>query len=166
MKFRRIMLFIAVFLLLAASGFSQGTSHHVATDPAIREMIVSMDIPRASDPSKFSYGSSSVAPSANLAGKWHLELDEGTIMDLTLRQSGNVLFGSGSIKPVRGMMDATAAGSISDGILHLDVVPTDGSEMFAVSLNVGLLPLLGTYTRFASGIDPESGSLKASWLAG
>jgi hypothetical protein len=165
MKFCRLMLPIAVFLLLALPAFSQSSQHYVASDPAIRDMLISMDVPRSSDPSKFSSVSSLVAPSAILAGKWHLELAEGTTMDLNLQQSGNVLFGSGSIKPVRGMKDATAAGSYSDGIMNLEVVPIDGSEMFAISLNVGLLPLQGTYTRFSSGVDPESGSLKASWLA-
>lgn len=155
---------------LAFSAQSQSNPHYVGTDPAIRDMLISLDIPRSPQPdaakaSPFSSLPVDMASTVNLAGRWQMELDKGTVITLDLLQSGNVVFGQGKFKPERTIEDASASGSINDGILRLDVVPLSGTEMYAIALNFGRLPLSGTYIRFSAGSMPESGSLKASWLA-
>jgi hypothetical protein len=157
-------------LIFALTITACSQSHYVATDPAIKEMLISLDMPRTPQGEREALVAPPkstpilVEPSANLAGRWNLEFLDGSAISLDLLQSGNVVFGRGNLRPDRGMEDVTASGSLSGRILRLDVVPASGQELYVISLDVGKLPLEGSYVKF-SVTDPESGMLKASWLA-
>jgi hypothetical protein len=169
MRFRKSLLFAVIISALTITACSQ--SHYVATDPAIREMLISLDMPRTPQGERSALVATPsstpilVEPAANLAGRWNLELLDGTGISLDLLQSGNVVFGRGNLRPARGMEDVTASGSLSGSILRLDVVPASGEVLYAISLDIGKLPLEGTYVKFSARNDSDTGMIKASWLA-
>ncbi len=124
----------------------------VTTDPAIREMLISLDMPK-------NLGTS---PIANAAGNWHLKLGENKSVDLSLLQSGTIIFGRGTLNSGIIIESAKTSGELYGGFLNLDVVPDSGTELYSISLNIGTLPLTGTYTWFMASGEPHSGTVEAS----
>ncbi|MDD1758131.1 MAG: hypothetical protein LUQ22_05305 [Methanotrichaceae archaeon] len=59
---------------------------------------------------------------------------------------------------------ATVGGSILGNDLRLDVVPENGTEVYAISVNMGHLPLVGMYSVFRAGSAPKTGTLQASLI--
>jgi len=164
MRSKTFIMVIGLMALLATQTSAQ-TSHYVASDPAVREMKQSLDMPRTITAAE-SAASDTLFPLAplNVSGSWHLELTDGTSVNLALNQSEDVLFGQGNEAFASGSQQATASGMISGNSLKLNVVPASGMELFAISIDISKLPLTGTYSRFSMGMNPQSGGLKASWL--
>ncbi|MCJ7445251.1 MAG: hypothetical protein MUO26_12140 [Methanotrichaceae archaeon] len=127
----------------------------VTNDPAVRDMLISLDKPMDLGPS----------PIAIAAGNWHLKLGENKSMDLSLLQSGTIIFGRGTLNSGKIIQSATTNGELYGGFLRLDVVPDSGTELYSISLNIGTLPLTGTYMRFMAGDEPLSGTAEANWIA-
>ncbi|NYT01689.1 MAG: hypothetical protein GKC10_02885 [Methanosarcinales archaeon] len=164
MRCHRFIIVIGLMALLVAQAGAQ-TSHYLASDPAVREMRESLDMPRPSTAGDAAASDSlpMTAP-LNVSGIWHLELTDGTSIDLALNQSDDVLFGRGNVTAPPGLKQAAVSGMVSGSNLKLDVVPTDGMELYAISLDVSKLPLAGSYTRFGVYIEPQSGTARAAWM--
>lgn len=158
MKLAGILMVALALACSAQQASSQGNPHYVSTDPAIREMLTSLDMPRSNTPD-FS------VVSGSLAGDWQLVLTEGRSLRLSLFQSGSRIFGRGNVTAGNFSEPAAASGTVSGSSLKLDVVPFNGSELYSISLGIGRLPLAGTYTLFSSQAGPRSGMVKASLLA-
>jgi hypothetical protein len=120
------------------------------TDPAIREMLASLDMPRVS------------VTESNVAGNWYLALSNGPFIELALIQSGAVVFGRASVNSGINQQWATASGEISGNRLRLNVVPEMGTELYAISINIDRLPLTGTYVLIRGDAGPQPGSVSAS----
>lgn len=109
---------------------------------------------------------SSLAPPASsaqirsLIGSWDMELDNGVKIDLNLSQSGNIVFGEGKVLSGAAIQWAAASGSISGNILGLDVVPADGSKLYALSLDLGGQTSAKTYHIFSANTQTVSGTVK------
>ncbi|MDM7935374.1 MAG: hypothetical protein QUS08_08315, partial [Methanothrix sp.] len=101
-------------------------------------------------------------PAENIAGGWQILLDDGCIIDLTLYQSSPAIFGRGSVSLGISSRQATASGSLSGSALRLDVVPEDGGQLYALSLDIGRLPVTGSYLLFSPDSSPRPGTLRAS----
>ncbi len=167
--------------------YPSGSSHYTSSDPAIRQMEESMDryssryasIGSATAKStigkstidKSTIGKSTASASAagmqpvNKAGSWHLDLSDGTSMDLDLHQSGARVFGIGSMTSYTAVQWAVASGDVIGNSLSLEVVPASGTMLYAISLDVSRLHLPGSYTVFSAVAAQSSGNVKASRVA-
>jgi hypothetical protein len=162
--------------------FYSASSNYVSSDPAIRQMEESMDrysnryaslgsTNAKSTMDKSTIGRSSASASAvgkqplNAAGNWHLELSDGTSMDLGLHQSGSRVFGVGSMTTSNAVQWAVASGDITGSGLNLEVVPASGTTLYAISLDVSRLHLPGSYTVFNAAAAQNSGNVVASRIA-
>jgi hypothetical protein len=151
-KMKSIVLILIVLFCLLFQAESQDNPHYTATDPAIREMMSSLEMPRYTGN----------VPAENIAGDWHLMLDDGNYIDLTLLQSGSAIFGRGKMTSGTNSQWATASGSVSGSSLLLDVVPESGTELYSISIDIGSLPFAGTFVVFRNDSAPKPGNLQAS----
>ncbi len=71
MKLLLILIIIFCSLCLVEA---QSNPHYTVTDPAIKEMLISMDMPRYTGN----------VPAENIVGAWQLILSDGTYIDLAL----------------------------------------------------------------------------------
>ncbi len=122
-----------------------GNGNYASGDPAVREMQNSLDWPRHL-----------------VDGHWQLWLTDGTSLDLTLSQSGNEVFGYGLMTSGRETQRVTASGSIYGRDLELGITPDSGIKSYVISIDVGYLPLSGTYTAYRAGTYLQSGMVKIS----
>lgn len=145
-----ILLSLSLLFCLAIQVSAQGSPSYTVTDPAIREMLASLDMPRVS------------ATESNVAGSWYLALSNGPFIELALIQSGAVVFGRASVNSGADSEWATASGEISGSNLRLNVVPEKGTALYAISINTDRLPLTGTYVLVRGDAGPVPGSVSAS----
>lgn len=89
-----------------------------------------------------------------------MELDNGININLNISQSGNVIFGNGNVASGAAIQLATASGSISGNILRLDIVPADGSKLYALSLDLGGQTPSKTYNIFMANAPIVSGTIR------
>jgi len=150
MRLKVILLSLALLSCLAIQASAQGSPSYTVTDPAIREMLASLDMPRVS------------VTESNVAGNWYLALSNGPFIELALIQSGAVVFGRASVNSGINQQWATASGEISGNRLRLNVVPEMGTELYAISINIDRLPLTGTYVLIRGDAGPQPGSVSAS----
>ncbi len=150
MRLKVILLSLALLSCLAIQASAQGSPSYTVTDPAIREMLASLDMPRVS------------VTESNVAGNWYLALSNGPFIELALIQSGAVVFGRASVNSGVNQQWATASGEISGNRLRLNVVPEMGTELYAISIDIDRLPLTGTYVVIRGDAGPQPGSVSAS----
>ena len=146
-----------IIALVVLSCFSslveaQSNPHYMAADPAIKEMLISMDMPR--------YTGS--VPAENIDGNWQLVLTDGKRIELALLQSGSAVFGKGNMTIGTIPQGAFASGSVSGSSLNLEIVPESGTELYAISVDISSLPFEGAYIVFLADIAPLRGTLRAS----
>jgi hypothetical protein len=151
---------------------AQSNPHYMSTDPAIRQMKISMNMPSTpmvTDPAIIEmlismnmpqYAGN--APTETIAGNWQLNLSDGSQINLTLQQSGSALFGKGNITADSVSQGAYAAGSISGNGMRLEVVPESGRGLYVISVDISSAPFVGNYVAFIAGSEAQSGTLKAS----
>jgi hypothetical protein len=136
--------------------YPQGTDPYAVADPAVRNMLISLDMPRESIPGPSdpairqmeasldyprSYGTSSYAASgpnrnyytpgynpANIAGRLQIILSDGTIMDLMLYQYQNTIYGQGSVNQGGKVQWATVKGYMYGSNLQMDVMPANAAN--------------------------------------
>lgn len=166
MILRKLILAITVLSCIATLASSQGNSY-TTTDPAIQEMEMSLDMPRGpvpTGPAMMMPATNTPAaaniPVQNIAGVWHLDLTNGESIDMALSQSGNVAFGSGSLTSGSTSLWATASGFVSGSYLRLDVVPSSGSGLYAIALDLSGRTPAGMYSIFSSGGATSSGTIR------
>ncbi len=153
---------------------SSGASNYVSSDPAVRQMQESLD--RSGRYARIgSSGARTTAtptPTATAAtagtnklttsvvGAWHLELADGTTIDLLLNQSGAMVFGRGRIALGSSAQWATASGTFSGSSLKLNVVPASGAEFYALSLKIDRHPVTASYLVYKTGSSPRPGTAR------
>lgn len=162
--------------------FYSSGSQYTSSDPAIRQMEESMDryssryATLGSSTSKSTFqstigkGKSASASSAtaafgqpiSAAGNWHLELSDGSLLDLDLSQSGAKIFGRGIVTSKISSQWAVASGEVTGSSLNLEVVPASGLELYAISMDISRLHLPGSYTAFGANAAPITGNVMAS----
>ncbi len=150
MRLKVILLSLAILSCIAIQVSAQGSPSYAVTDPAIREMLASLDMPRVS------------VTESNVAGNWYLALSNGPFMELALLQSGAVVFGRASLNSGTSPQWATVSGEVSGDLLRLNVVPEKGTVLYAISININRLPLTGTYVVITGDSRLMPGSVSAS----
>jgi hypothetical protein len=130
---------------------AQSNPHYMTTDPAIREMLISMDMPR--------YVGS--VPPEIIAGTWLLNLSGGEHIELALQQSVAAIFGKGTLTNSTFSQVAFASGSVSGSKLNLEVVPEMATELYATYIDISRLPYEGTYVVFLPDSRLHTGTISA-----
>jgi len=97
-----------------------------------------------------------VASVQDLTGNWHLELGNGTIINLILSQSGSLVSGRGNVTAGNASQEATANGSY----LGRNVVPVNGTEHYALSHDLSGQTPAKTYSIFSNDTVTSSGTVK------
>jgi hypothetical protein len=106
----------------------------------------------------------SEASSTNAAGRWHMELSDGTSIDLLLYDSENVVFGQGNLTTAMTSQWATSSGVVSGNNIRLAVVPSSGTVLYLVSLDIAKPSLGGSYTAYRADGQTKTGAAKANRL--
>jgi hypothetical protein len=173
--------------------YPQGSDPYAITDPAVRNMLISLDMPRESIPgpadpairqmeasldfprnygtsgpvaetSISNYYSTGYKPASN-AGRLQIILYDGTTMDLTLYQNQNSIYGQGSVNLGGKVLWATARGYMYNSNLKIDVTPTDSAMQYAILIDTARQDMPGRYTIYRYGYPLFSGAANARWLA-
>lgn len=173
--------------------YPQGSNAYTVSDPAIRNMLISLDMPRESIPGPTdpairqmeasldyprSYGTTSPVTvglvrdqyttgykPANYADRLQIMLSDGTIIDLNLYQYQNTIYGEGSLNQGGEVQWATAKGYMYGSNLLIDVVPTNGVTQYAISIDTAHRDMPGRYTLYRYGTELCRGTANARWLA-
>jgi hypothetical protein len=127
-------------------------SNPIVTDPAIRSILISMNMSQY-------LGN---VPAETIAGNWRLNLSDGTHIDLKLLQSEAAVFGKGKMAIGTASQGVSVSGSVSGSRLHLEVVPESGAELYAISVDISSPPFEGNYVVFLTDSEAHSGTLRAS----
>jgi hypothetical protein len=159
LKYRRLWLSSLILICIAFLAHSQDDS----MDPVARQLLESMDAPSGSV-AVGSYGSAQssgqAAAARSVSGNWNMELMTGEDINLTLSQSDSMVFGSGMVMSGAVSKPATASGSLFGNILKLNVVPMDGTKLYALSLDLGGQTPAKTYSIFGAGTATLSGTVR------
>ena len=149
---------------------SSGAGNYVSSDPAVRQMQESMDRSGryariGSSGARTTATATAAAAGTNklttgVVGAWHLELADGTTIDLLLNQSGAIVFGRGRIALGSSAQWATASGTFSGSSLKLNVVPASGAELYALSLKIGRHPPTASYLVYKTGSSTRPGTAR------
>ncbi len=153
--------------------FTSPAGSYLSSDPALREMQVSLDRPltvgsvtsRAVSSKKTAATTQTTAQMTSAAGSWSFALSEGKTIYLELYQSGSRIFGRGSMTggqtQGRTTYGALASGTESGSSVVLDVVPETGTELYSMKFDLLRLHLSSAYTVYRAGAQPASGTAKA-----
>ncbi|MHC1593822.1 MAG: hypothetical protein ACXQT2_00710 [Methanotrichaceae archaeon] len=108
--------------------------------------------------------SSTSGSTVPVAGSWSLTLEDGVMRyaDLGLSRYGEEVFGYGTMTEGLIGREITAAGSVADSVLDLRLVTMGGSCMYRLDLNVDAGTVRGSYTVYAVGELPRTGSCYGS----
>ncbi len=106
----------------------------------------------------------STLASANVAGAMSLLLTDSTTrsVNLVVTQSGDVVFGKGSMTSNGMTQDVAATGSISSGKLNLDLLSMNDINLFKLSIDISGKSLSGSYSAISSSAAPWVGTAAGS----
>jgi hypothetical protein len=139
--------------------FSSPSGNYVSSGPVVTRHSATMGYIGAKPVT------SKVTPSittSNAAGSWHLELTDSMSIDLVLHQSGNVIFGQGSVTSAKTTQWAAINGVISGNSLRLAVVPASGTALYVISLDIVRPSLGGSFTAFKADGQIKSGAARGN----
>ena len=179
---KSILIALAILSCLFSMVDAQSNPHYMTTDPAVREMLISMNMPRTTGGSSFTSMTADPAvremlismnmpryvgsvPPEIIAGTWLLNLSGGEYIELTLQQSGAAIFGKGTLTNSTLSQAAFASGSVSGTSLNLEIVLESATELYAISIDISSLPYKGTYVVFLADSGMQTGTLVASKVA-
>jgi hypothetical protein len=90
---------------------------------------------------------------ANVAGNWSFRLrdSKNRVMALTLFQSNNALYGTGSINDGGDTLLVSASGSVEGDRLYLDAISSGTVTLYRIALTMGGNTASGEYRAFSKG---------------
>jgi hypothetical protein len=170
---------LVVLFSIGSIAEAQSNPHYMSTDPAIREMMISLDMPRTTGGVSFTSMPSDPAiremlismdmpryaesvPAKIMNGSWQLNLSDERSIKLTLQQSGSAVFGKGIIMNSTISQAAYASGSVSENSLNLEVVPESATELYVISINIRSMPYEGQYVEFLPNSILQTGTITMS----
>jgi hypothetical protein len=151
---------------LSAGGKSAKESRAAAEAASSQQTENSADIeapPAEETPAaqSSSAAESDASPSgaATVGGSWSFTLDESTPKDmvLTLFQSGDTVFGTGSINTGDNPLMAAASGSVDGNNMNLDVTTIGTISLYKIALNLDGDSASGSYDAFATSGETWKG---------
>lgn len=177
-EMKSILIALAILSSLFSMVDAQSNPHYMTTDPAVREMIISMNMPRNAEGTSFTSMTTDPAiremlismdmpryvgsvPPEIIAGTWLLNLSSGEHIELSLQQSSAAILGKGTIANGTFSQAAFASGSVMGGSLNLEVLPESATELYAISIDISRLPYEGTYVVFLAESRLQTGTISA-----
>lgn len=138
----------------AESASSQQTenSADLEAPPAVETPTAESDSTAESD--------ASPSGAATVGGSWSFTLDESTPknMVLTLFQSGDAVFGTGSINMGDNPLMVAASGSVDGNIMNLDVTTIGTISLYKMALNLDGDSASGSYDAFDTSGETWKGN--------
>jgi hypothetical protein len=164
MGLNRVAMTLIVFACLAFQAAAQDSS--IPSSDDIKSTFHNEDLFKISSKTGMAPGTGkdvrtpvAVVPIANVAGSWSLTL-RGTqerIMNLTLGQSGDAVFGQGGVLITQGMMPAyetvSVAGTAVGSQLYLFVTPVSGQGLYRINVMVNSGSMSGNYLYSGQGVE-------------
>jgi hypothetical protein len=116
-------------------------------------------------------GQTNEAPAAGEAksvkGNWYLQLlgkSPAEVSITPLYQSGNAIFGIGTVTPQGGTaLEAAASGSVNGNQISLDIVTLKSTTLYRATLTLSGETASGNYQAFSSAEDTWTGDANGSW---
>ncbi len=189
MRYCRLLICVAALACLALQVSAQEgdflADNLSGVDPAAQEMSQSMNsdifnvangnqnsqadprrITSISSPQTGESEATSTGPaSLSIAGNWHFEMTDSVsrTADITLYQSGDIVYGKGTIAAGNDRQDVTAKGSLFGSKLELDVLPVRDIGLFEMSLILGNGGSTGSYNVYSPAFtSPVAGTVTAT----
>lgn len=144
----------------AASSQQAENSADLEAPPAVETPTVESDSTAQSDSTVQSDASSSGA--ATVGGSWSFTLDESAPKDmmLTLFQSGDTVFGTGSINMGDNTLVVAASGLVDGNSMNLDVTTIGTISLYKIALNLDGDSASGSYDAFDTSGETWKGNAK------
>ncbi len=186
MRYCRVFMYIFILILMAAQAYAQDdylNPSDSGTNSAVRQDIkhtmgdenifnvspqVGATIPAkgtlmiSAKNTKFPQGTSSPSSIASsLAGSISLVLTDSTIRSVTivLTQSGDIVFGKGSMISGGVTQDVAATGSVSGNNLNMDLLSMKDINLYKLSIGISGKSLSGSYSALSSSPTPLTGTV-------
>jgi hypothetical protein len=101
---------------------------------------------------------------AQLAGSWHLELADSITrsVNLSLSQSNDVIFGTGSMSSGNVIQEVAAYGSVAGSKLNLELISMSDINLFQLSLDLKMPSVSGSYKAFSTNNATWTGTATGS----
>ncbi|OPY54190.1 MAG: hypothetical protein A4E48_00377 [Methanosaeta sp. PtaU1.Bin060] len=150
--------------------FTSPSGHYLSSDPSIRQMQISLDMPRPSATAGLTKSAQNAASTTsstatvqsylNSAGRWQIELADRTTFDLNLYQSSYMVFGKGRWMKLQASGGVSASGDIYGSTLRISVLPDGGTELYGIAIDLSRMPYTGSFALFRAGAQPQIGAVK------
>lgn len=131
------------------------------SDDVYEKPAVSSDTSKSQTTSQTTSPQTIAVPSAaSVAGNWSFSLrdSQNRIMALTLSQSDDTLFGSGTISDINGTESVSAYGSLDGDKMNFNATTADTFAIYALYLTKNGNTAYGKYTLFPSDGEPSNGT--------
>jgi citrate lyase synthetase len=101
---------------------------------------------------------------AQLNGSWHLELADSITrsVNLTLFQSSDVIFGTGSMTSGNVIQEVAAYGSVAGSKLNLELISMSDINLFQLSLDLKMPSVSGSYKALSANNATWTGTATRS----
>lgn len=101
---------------------------------------------------------------AQLAGSWHLDLADSITrsVNISLSQSGDVVFGTGSMTSGNVVQEVAAYGSVAGSKLELELLSMTDINLYQLALNLKMPSASGSYKAFGSANATWTGTATGS----
>jgi hypothetical protein len=109
---------------------------------------------------------SSAESTPSVKGAWSLQLlgQSPAEARITLFQSGNVIFGRGTVTQGETPLDAAASGSVKGGQISLDITTLESTTLYRTTLTLSGESASGSYQAFSATGDAWTGDANGSWV--
>jgi hypothetical protein len=116
-------------------------------------------------------GQTSEAPASGesqaVKGNWYLQLlgqSPAEVSITPLYQSGNAIFGTGTVTPQgKTALEAAASGSVKGNQISLDIVTLESTTLYRTTLTISGETATGSYQAFSAAGDTWTGDANGSW---
>jgi hypothetical protein len=135
------------------------------TPQEVREQYQLASLAQVTTPSK-----ASEVPSAestpSVKGTWLLQLlgQNPAEARITLFQSGNVVFGTGSVTQGGTALEAASSGSVKGEQINLDITTLTSTTLYRATLTLSGESASGIYQAFSATGDAWTGDANGSWV--
>jgi len=135
------------------------SSDAIATDAVQYQSASTMSATQTSTSETASAEESTTSSATNLAGNWSFELRDSKTreMSLTLFQSEDAIFGTGSMNDGGDTLEVSASGSVEKDRLNLDITTSEIVSLYRLVLTTNGDSVSGNYRAFSASKEPWTG---------
>ncbi|NMB85154.1 MAG: hypothetical protein A4E44_01977 [Methanosaeta sp. PtaB.Bin018] len=130
-----------------------------ATDAVQYQSASTMSATQTSTSETASAERSTTSSRTNAAGSWSFELRDSKTreLSLTLFQSEDAIFGTGSMNDGGDTLEVSASGSVEKDRLNLDITSLGIVSLYRLALTTNGDSVSGNYRAFSAGKEPWAG---------